>query len=195
MAKPWAAAQTFGKYWDEWRAGKLPAEALREIEDGIARSPGHCMTMGTASTMTAVAEAMGFTLPGASSIPASDTGHQRMATEAGRQAIENVWTNMRPSVLFSREAVENGITIDMAIGGSTNAIVHIVAMAGRAGIELELDEFDKISERTPLLADIRPAGKFLMEDFYLGGGLPALMKQVEDLLHLDCPTVNGKTLG
>ncbi|MGK0186040.1 MAG: dihydroxy-acid dehydratase [Verrucomicrobiales bacterium] len=183
------------KYWDEWRAGKLPAEALREIEDGIARSPGHCMTMGTASTMTAIAEAMGFTLPGASSIPASDTGHQRMATQAGRQAVENVWNDLKPSQVLTRDAVENGIIIDMAIGGSTNAIVHIVAMAGRAGIKVELSEFDTISQRTPLLADIRPAGRFLMEDFYLGGGLRALMNQIPDLLHVDCLTVNGRTLG
>jgi dihydroxy-acid dehydratase len=182
------------KYWDEWRAGKLPAEALREIEDGIARSPGHCMTMGTASTMTAIAEAMGITLPGASSIPASDSGHQRMGTQAGRQAVENVWNDLKPSDIFTRQSVENGITIDMAIGGSTNAIVHIVAMAGRAGIKLELDEFDIISQRTPLLADIRPAGRFLMEDFYLGGGLRALMNQIPDLLHGNCVTANGRTL-
>ena len=183
------------KYWDEKRAGNITDEDWAEIEDGIARSPGTCMTMGTASTMTALAEAMGFTLPGASSIPASDSNHQRMATQSGRQAVENVWQDRKPSQIATEAAFENAIITDMAIGGSTNAIVHLIAMAGRAGIDLPLEKFDEISKRTPFLADIRPSGRFLMEDFYYAGGLRALLKQLESLLQLDCLTVNGQTLG
>ncbi len=183
------------KYWDEKRAGNISDDDWAEIEDGIARSPGHCMTMGTASTMTALAEALGFTLPGASSIPASDSNHQRMATQSGRQAVENVWQDRKPSQIASMEAFENAIVTDMAIGGSTNAIVHLVAMAGRAGLKLPLEKFDEISQRVPFILDVRPSGRFLMEDFYYAGGLRALLKQLESLLHLDCLTVNGKTLG
>lgn len=183
------------KYWDEKRAGNISDDDWAEIEDGIARSPGHCMTMGTASTMTALAEALGFTLPGASSIPASDSNHQRMATQSGRQAVENVWQDRKPSQLASMEAFENAIVTDMAIGGSTNAIVHLVAMAGRAGLRLPLEKFDEISRRVPFLLDVRPSGRFLMEDFYYAGGLRALLRQLEPHLHLECLTVNGKTLG
>lgn len=183
------------KYWDEKRAGNISEEDWAEIEDGIARSPGHCMTMGTASTMTALAEALGFTLPGASTIPASDSNHQRMATQSGRQAVENVWRDLRPSQIATPEAFENAIVTDMAIGGSTNAIVHLVAMAGRAGLELPLEKFDEISERVPLILDLRPSGRFLMEDFYYAGGLRALLKELEPLLHGDCLTVNGNSLG
>ncbi len=183
------------KYWDEKRAGNISDEEWEEIEEGIARSPGHCMTMGTASTMTALAEAMGFTLPGASSIPASDSNHLRMAALSGRQAVENVWQDRRPSQIATMKAFENAIVTDMAIGGSTNAIVHLVAMAGRAGLKLPLSTFDEISRRVPFILDLRPSGKFLMEDFYYAGGLRALLKQLEPLLHLDCLTVNGKSLG
>ncbi len=183
------------KYWDEKRAGNITDEDWEEIEEGIARSPGTCMTMGTASTMTSIAEAMGFTLPGASSIPASDSNHHRMAAQSGRQAVENVWQDRKPTQMATMKAFENAIITDMAIGGSTNAIVHLVAMAGRAGIELPLETFDEISQRIPFLLDVRPSGRFLMEDFYYAGGLRALLKQLGDLLHLDCPSVNGKTLG
>lgn len=183
------------KYWDELRAGTITEEDWAGIEDGIARSAGHCMTMGTASTMTALAEALGFTLPGASSIPASDSNHHRMAAESGRQAVENVWQDRKPSQIASLEAFENAMVTDMAIGGSTNAIVHLVAMAGRAGLKLPLEKFDEISRRVPFVLDVRPSGRFLMEDFYYAGGLPALLKQLESLLHLHCLTVNGKTLG
>ncbi|MEA3213762.1 MAG: hypothetical protein QOE70_6819 [Chthoniobacter sp.] len=182
------------KYWAEKRAGNLTEEEWSEIEDGIARSHGHCMTMGTASTMTAVTETLGLTLPGASSIPASDAAHWRMAAQSGRQIVENVWQDLRPSSFLTMESFENAIVADMAVGGSTNAIVHLIAMAGRAGVTLPLEKFDEISRRTPRLADLRPAGRFLMEDFYFAGGLRALLVQVLDLLHGAAQTVNGRTL-
>ncbi len=182
------------KYWDEKRAGRLSEEAWCEIEDGIARSHGHCMTMGTASTMTAVAETLGLTLPGASSIPAVDMAHWRMAAESGRQAVENAWRDLRPAQILRPESFHNAIVMDMAVGGSTNAIIHLIAMAGRAGIALPLEQFDEISRRTPRLADLRPAGRFLMEDFYYAGGLRPLLGQLLDLLYPDVPTVNGHTL-
>lgn len=182
------------KYWAERRAGNLTEEQWCEIEDGIARSHGHCMTMGTASTMTAIAETLGLTLPGASSIPANDMAHFRMASESGRQIVHNVWHDLRPSSFLTPESFENAIVADMAIGGSTNAIVHLVAMAGRAGIPLPLERFDAISRTTPRLLDLRPAGRFLMEDFYFAGGLPALLAEIKDLLHGDALTVTGRTL-
>ena len=182
------------KYWAEKRAGNIGEAEWCEIEDGIARSHGHCMTMGTASTMTAVTETLGLTLPGASSIPASDAAHWRMAAQSGRQIVENVWQNRRPSSFLSEKSFENAIIADMAVGGSTNAIIHLIAMAGRAGIPLPLCKFDEISRRTPRLADLRPAGRFLMEDFYFAGGLRALLAQLLDLLHGDVPAVNGHTL-
>jgi dihydroxy-acid dehydratase len=182
------------KYWDELRAGTITQDEWCEIEDGIARSHGHCMTMGTASTMTAIAEALGLTLPGASSIPASDMAHWRMAAESGRQIVENVWRDQRPAELLTAESFHNAIVADMALGGSTNAIIHLIAMAGRAGVPLALEKFDEVSRRTPRYADLRPAGRFLMEDFYFAGGLRALLAQVLDLLHADCLSVNGKTL-
>ena len=181
-------------YWDERRAGNLSEEEWKEIEGGIARAPGHCMTMGTASTMTAMAEVLGFSIPGASSVPAMDSNHQRLAAEAGRLAVNNAWDGPKPSDLATRKSFENAIAVDMAIGGSTNAIVHLLAMAGRAGVELSLSDFDEISRKTPLITDLRPSGKFLMEDFYFAGGLPAVLKRMESILHMDLPTVNGKTL-
>ena len=183
------------KYWDERRAGNLSEEEWREIEGGIARSPGHCMTMGTAATMTAMAETMGFSLPGSSSVPAMDANHVRLAAEAGRQAVRNAWQGPRPNELATRKAFENAVAVDMALGGSTNAIVHLLAMAGRSGVDLNLDDFDVISRRIPLLANLRPSGEFLMDDFYAAGGLCALLNQMGDLLHLDVPTINGNTLG
>lgn len=183
------------KYWAEKQAGNLTEEEWGEIEDGIARSHGHCMTMGTASTLTAVTETLGLTLTGASSIPASDARHWRMAASSGRQIVENVWNNLNPCHFLNIEAFHNAIVADMAIGGSTNAIVHLIAMAGRAGLKLPLKDFDSISRKTPRLANLRPAGEFLMEDFYFAGGLPALLNQITDLLHGECMTVNGKTLG
>ena len=182
------------KYWAEKRAGHLSEEEWCEIEAGIARSHGHCMTMGTASTMTAIAETLGLTLPGASSIPASDSAHWHMAAQSGRQIVENVWRDLNPSRFLTMQSFENAIVADMAVGGSTNAIVHLIAMAGRAGVKLPLEKFDEISRRTPRLADLRPAGRFLMEDFYFAGGLRALLAQLPDLLHGESFTVNGRTL-
>jgi dihydroxy-acid dehydratase len=183
------------KYWAEKCAGNITDSEWNEMEDGIARSAGHCMTMGTASTMTAIAETLGFTLPGASSIPAVDANHSRMATSCGRRIVEMIWEDIKPSDILSMRSLENAITADMAIGGSTNAIIHLVAIAGRAGIKLDLRKFDEISQRTPMIANLRPSGQYLMEDFYYGGGLRAMLSQIRDLLDLGCPTVNGMTVG
>ncbi len=184
------------KYWTERCAGNFCDEHWKELEDCIARSPGHCMTMGTASTMTAIAESLGLTLSGASSIPAVVSEHTRLATATGRQAVELVRRNLRPSMLLNRQAFENAITVDMAIGGSTNCIIHVLAMARRAKVEITLDDFDRISRITPVVANVRPAGKkYLMEDFYNAGGLRALMNEIRHLLHTSNPTVEFKTLG
>lgn len=183
------------KYWAQLRAGEITQQDWEEIEDGIARSPGQCMTMGTASTMTAAAEALGMTLPGASSIPAADSNHSQLASLTGRCIVDMVWQDLRPSQLMTREAFENAIVAVIALGGSTNAEIHLVAMAGRLGVDLTLEDFDVISRKTPLLADIRPSGRFLMEDFYYAGGLRAVLAQLKPLLHTACLTVNGKTLG
>ena len=183
------------KYWAEKRAGRISDCEWSEIEDGIARSPGHCMTMGTASTMTSIAETLGMTLPGASSIPAVDANHSRMASACGRRIVEMVWDDLKPSDILDLAAFENAITADMAIGGSTNAIIHLVALAGRVGIKLDLKTFDDISQRTPMIANLRPSGEYLMEDFYYAGGLKALLKQIAEFLNLDCVTVSGTTIG
>jgi len=183
------------KYWTEKCAGTISEREWDEMESGIARSPGQCMTMGTASTMTSLAEALGLTLAGASSIPAPDSNHVRMAAECGKRIVEMVLEDLKPSDILTMQSFENAITTDMAIGGSTNAIIHLVALAGRAGIRLDLARFDEIARRTPVVADIRPSGRFLMEDFFYAGGLKALLWQIRDLLHLDCATVTGKTLG
>jgi dihydroxy-acid dehydratase len=182
------------KYWAELRAGNIDAEDWQGIEDGIARSAGTCMTMGTASTMAALVEAMGLSLPGASSIPAVDSSHARMAAASGRRIVELVLEDVRPRDLISEAAIDNAITTLMAIGGSTNAIIHLVAMAGRAGLSLPLERFDEIARRTPLLANIRPSGKYLMEDFFYAGGLKALLRQLGTLLHGGAVTVSGRTL-
>lgn len=183
------------KYWAEKRAGNISDCEWSDMEDGIARSPGHCMTMGTASTMTAIAETLGMTLPGASSIPAVDANHPRMATSCGRRIVHMVWEDLKPSDILTKASFENAITADMAIGGSTNAIIHLTALAGRACIELPLKKFDEISSRTPMIANLRPSGEYLMEDFYYAGGLKALLKELSPLLKLDCLTVTGKSVG
>ena len=183
------------RYWAERRAGNIDEDAWFEIEQGIARSPGTCMTMGTAATMMSLAETLGFTLPGASSIPAVDATHSHMASRSGRRIVEMVWEDLKPSDILSEAAFDNAITVDMALGGSTNAIIHLVAMAGRAGIPLALERFDALSRTTPLVANMKPSGKYLMEDFYYAGGLRALLGKIPDLLNLECPTVNGRTLG
>jgi dihydroxy-acid dehydratase len=183
------------KYWAERRAGTIDECTWREMEDGIARSFGTCMTMGTASTMASAVDAMGLTLPGASSIPAADSAHPRMASAAGRRIVEMVWEDLKPRDIMTTAALENAVTAAMALGGSTNAIIHLIAMAGRAGAKLDLDRFDALSRRTPFLANIRPSGKYLMEDFFYAGGLRGVLDRLRDVLHLDCVTVNGRTLG
>jgi dihydroxy-acid dehydratase len=183
------------KYWDEKRAGNITAADWDEIEGGIARSFGTCMVMGTAATMMSVAEAMGLALPGSSSIPAADSSHPRMNATAGRRIVEMVWEDLTPGRILTPAAFDNAIRVHMALGGSTNAIIHVVAMARRAGIALGMQRFDDISRQVPVIANITPSGKYLMEDFYYAGGLRALMAEMRDLLDLSCLTVNGKTLG
>ncbi|MBX2825742.1 MAG: dihydroxy-acid dehydratase [Gammaproteobacteria bacterium] len=184
------------KYWDELRAGNITEEDWSEVEQGIARSHGHCMTMGTASTMTSIAESIGFTLPGASSLPAPDANHTRMAKQVGRRVVDMVWEDLTPQSFLTRESFENGIAAAMAMGCSTNAIIHVIAMGRRAGFDVSLDDFDRIGRNVPVIANVRPNGDtFLMEDFYYAGGLRAMLKNIEQHLHLNCNTVNGQTLG
>ncbi len=183
------------KYWDERRAGTITETEWRGIEGGIARSYGHCMTMGTASTMTAIAEGFGLTLPGASSIPAADANHQRMSTACGRRIVDMVWEDLTPDQIITPASTENAVKVAMATGCSTNAIIHLIAMARRAGVPLELDDLDRIGRDTPVLANIRPSGsEYLMEDFFYAGGLRALMKELGDRLDLSVTTVTGKSL-
>ncbi|MCC6248766.1 MAG: dihydroxy-acid dehydratase, partial [Rubrivivax sp.] len=163
---------------------------------GIARSHGTCMTMGTAATMMGIAEAVGLTLPGASSIPAADANHPRMSAECGRRAVEMAWEDLTPGKLLSREHFLNGIACAMAMGCSTNAIIHLIGMSRRAGHAVTLDDFDAASRRVPVIANIRPSGeKYLMEDFYYAGGLRGMLERMRGQLHLDVRTVNGRTLG
>ncbi|GKT18412.1 dihydroxy-acid dehydratase [Acidovorax sp. SUPP2522] len=186
------------KLWDERRAGQITQAQWLGVEGGIARSHGTCMTMGTASTMTAIAEAIGMTLPGASSIPAPDANHVRMSAESGRRIVEMVWQDETPARLLSRESFLNGINVAMAVGCSTNAIVHLVAMSRRAGAHcaVTLDDFDAASRHVPVIANVRPSGdQYLMEDFYYAGGLPGLMSRMPQHLHLGARTVTGRTLG
>jgi dihydroxy-acid dehydratase len=184
------------RYWDERRAGTVTDADWLNMEAGIARSHGTCMTMGTASTMTAIAEGIGMTLPGASSIPAPDANHVRMSAECGQRIVEMVWEDLTPNRIQTREAFLNGIAVAMAMGCSTNAIIHVIAQARRAGQEIGLDDFERASRRVPVIANVRPSGdKYLMEDFYYAGGLPALMTRIKDHLYLDAMTVSGQTLG
>ena len=184
------------KLWDERRAGNITKTEWIGVEGGIARSHGTCMTMGTASTMTAIAEAIGMTLPGASSIPAADAGHIRMSAECGRRIVDMVWDDLTPAKILSRASFENAIVVAMAMGCSTNAIIHLVAMARRAGFDIGLDDFDRASREVPVIANIRPSGDtYLMEDFFYAGGLPALMSHLGGHLKADAMTVTGATLG
>lgn len=183
------------RLWDEVRAGRMSEEEWCEIEGCISRSAGHCTVMGTASTMACLAEALGMTLPGCADIPAADSRRLAIAEESGRRSVEMATEGLRPSRILTPEAFQNAIRVDMAIGGSTNAIVHLVAIAGRSGIELPLAKFDEISRTTPVIANVKPSGDFLMEDFNYAGGLPAVMKEISALLHVDAPTVNGKAVG
>ncbi len=183
------------KYWAELRAGNITEDDWRGVEDGIARSPGHCMTMGTASTMTSATEAMGLTLPGFASIPAPDSRHSQMATLSGKRIVEMVWEDLCARDVVDARAINNAVTAVLAIGGSTNAIVHLIAVARRAEVPLDLDRFDALARRTPVLANIRPSGKYLMEDFYYAGGLRGLLSRLTDLLDTTALTVNGRTIG
>ncbi len=182
------------RYWDEKRAGTISDKDWAEIEGGISRSHGTCMVMGTAATMMAIAEALGLALPGASSIPAVDSGHIRMCAAAGRRIVDMVWEDLTPARLLTPASFDNAVRVHMAMGGSTNAIIHLIAMARRAGIALDMKRFDDISREVPVLANVRPSGKYLMEDFYYAGGLRGLMAELRDRLDLSCLTVTGKVL-
>lgn len=183
------------RFWDLCRAGRMTEEEYIEIESSMSRSSGHCMVMGTASTMTSLAEALGMTLTGSANIPASDSRRLTIAQESGRRAVGLVKEDLRPSMIMTRKAFENAIRVCMAIGGSTNAVIHLCAIAGRLGIQLELDEFDEISRETPLLANIKPSGEYLMEDLFYAGGIPALMREIQELLHCETITVTGRSIG
>ncbi|BAO92364.1 L-arabinonate dehydratase [Caballeronia cordobensis] len=182
------------KYWAELRAGRITEAEWKGLESGIARSAGHCMTMGTASTMTSAAEALGMTLPGFASIPAVDSRHAQYASQTGRRIVEMVWTDLKPSDILTPKSFDNAVTTVLALSGSTNAIVHLVAVARRAGVPLTTARFDELARVTPVIADIRPAGKYLMEDFFYAGGLRALLAELGDLIDGSQLTVNGATL-
>jgi dihydroxy-acid dehydratase len=182
------------KLFDMFRTGALTEEQWSEIEASIARSAGHCTVMGTASTMTSLAEAMGMTLPGCAAIPAPDSRRLAIAESSGRRSVEMVGEDLKPSRIITRQAMENAVMVQMALGGSTNAVIHLIAIAGRLGVELSLDDFDRVSRRTPFLVNVKPSGEFLMEDFFAAGGVPAVMKELLPMLHGDALTVNGKTI-
>lgn len=183
------------KFFDEYVAGNIEQREWIQLEQKMTRSPGTCNTMGTASTMTAMAEAMGFTLPGATSIPAMDANHVRMASACGRRIVNMVWEDLKPSSFFTRASVDNALATYMALGGSTNAAIHTIAMAGRAGISLSLDDMDVVAGKIPVLANLFPSGDKLMEDFFFAGGLSALLKEIRSHLNLDAQTVTGKSIG
>ncbi len=182
-------------YNEERRGGRITETEFVEIENAMSRSNGHCMTMGTASTMACMTEALGLTLPGAAAIPAVDSRRAQVAEAAGRQIVALVERDIRPSDIVTPDAFENAIRTLHAISGSTNAIIHLIAYAGRVGVDLPLSLFDELSGTTPWLVNLKPAGERLMEDFYYAGGLPAVLEQIRDLLHLDAMTVTGRTLG
>jgi dihydroxy-acid dehydratase len=183
------------RFWVEYRAGTLSSDELDVIEGALCPSTGHCMVMGTASTMASLAEALGLALPGCAAVPAPLSERMRIAEASGRRIVGMVREDLRPSRILSPEAFDNAIRVLMAVGGSTNAVIHLTAVAGRAGVSLPLDRFDQLSRQTPLLASIRPSGQFHMEDLYEAGGVPAVMKELEPLLHRDCLTLTGKTVG
>jgi dihydroxy-acid dehydratase len=179
------------KYWAEKEAGNISEQEWNDMEAGIARSAGTCMTMGTASTMTTIAEALGFTLPGAASIPAADAAHPRMASACGRRIVEMIWEDLKPSDVLTRKSVENALVVHSALAGSTNAMVHLVAIARRAGVPINLKDFDEISSRVPVIVNLRPSGKWLMEEFHIAGGTRALLSRLKPMLHVDARTVTG----
>ena len=182
------------KYWAELRAGNINERDWQDVEDGIARSAGHCMTMGTASTMTSAVEALGLSLSGAASIPAPDSRHAQMATLTGRRIVDMVWEDCKPLDILTAAAFDNAVTTVLALGGSTNAIVHLIAMARRCNIALDLDRFDELARRAPVLGNIRPGGKYLMEDFFYAGGVRGLLVALGDLIDGSQRTCDGRTL-
>ncbi|HRA64243.1 MAG TPA: dihydroxy-acid dehydratase, partial [Burkholderiaceae bacterium] len=182
-------------FWDEYQAGNIDDREWQHLESRMTRAPGTCNTMGTASTMTSMTEALGLTLPGASSIPAMDSAHTRMATDCGERIVGMIWEDLKPSQLLTAGSFHNATAVQMALGGSTNAAVHIIAMARRAGVPLTLDDMDAIGRKVPVLANLFPSGDRLMEDFYYAGGVPALMLQIRPHLALDAMTVNGHSIG
>jgi dihydroxy-acid dehydratase len=179
------------KYWAEKEAGNISEQQWNDMEAGIARSAGTCMTMGTASTMTTIAEALGLTLPGAASIPAADSAHPRMASACGRRIVEMIWEDLKPRDILTRKSVENALIVHSALAGSTNAMVHLVAIARRAGIPISLKDFDEVASRVPVIVNLRPSGKWLMEEFHMAGGTRALLARLKSMLHLDAHTVTG----
>jgi dihydroxy-acid dehydratase len=181
-------------FWDEYQAGKVSDAEWIKLEAHMTRSPGTCNTMGTASTMTSIVEALGLALPGSTAIPAMDAGHARMATTCGERIVQMVWEDLKPADILTRGAFMNAVAVQMALGGSTNAAVHIIAMARRAGVELTLDDLDAVGRKVPVLANLFPSGDRLMEDFHYAGGLPALMTRLVPHLSLAERNVNGKTL-
>ena len=183
------------KYGAELGAGRISRQHWSEIEAGSARTVGTCNTMGTASTMTAIAEAMGLTLPMASSVAAVDALQRRLAAEAGRRAVDMVWDDLRPSTLITEGSIRNAARINFALGGSTNASIHLLAIARRAGVAIDLAWLDAEAQKVPVMVDLLPSGRFLMEDFYRAGGLPALMNEMRDMLDVDQLTVSGRKLG
>ena len=172
----------------------MTEEQICEVESCISRSSGHCNVMGTASTMASMAEALGMTLPGNAAIPAPDSRRYQLAEASGRRMVEMVWEELRPSKILTKEAFENAIRTGMAIGGSTNAVVHLIALAGRLGVNITLEDFDRLSRETPFIVNVKPSGEFLMEDFYYAGGLPVVTKEILPLLHQDLLTVSGKSV-
>ena len=193
--QPVGAGTHTKKFWDEYVAGNIKQREWIQLEAKMTRSPGTCNTMGTASTMTAIVDAMGFTLPGASSIPAMDANHVRMASGSGARIVEMVWEDLKPSRFFNHDSIVNGIATYMALGGSTNAAIHLIALAGRGGLSLTLDDMDAAARQIPVLANLFPSGDKLMEDFFFAGGLPALLSEIKVHLKLDALTVTGKSLG
>src|SRR6201996_941872 len=183
------------KYWDEYRLGKISGDDLIELESSMTRSIGPCNTMGTASTMTSIVDAMGLTLTGASSIPAADSGHVRMASACGARIVEMVAEDLKPSDILTRASFTNGLVAYMALGGSTNAAIHLIAMAGRAGVKLTLDDMAEMAGKVPVCANLFPSGEYLMEDFFFAGGLTAQLAKLSDHLDLNAKTVEGRTLG
>ncbi|MDO9437160.1 L-arabinonate dehydratase [Hydrogenophaga sp.] len=193
--KPLGSGTDTSKLFMEYKAGQLSHADFVESELASSRSPGHCMTMGTAATMTSLAEVLGMTLPGAAAIPAPDSRHAQMASLTGRRIVDMVWEDLRPSAILTRKAFDNALAVLMALGGSTNAMIHLIAMARRAGIPLTLSDFEPVADRVPVLVNLKPSGEYLMEDFFEAGGVRGLLSMMRDLLDLSAPTVSGMTLG